>query len=80
MSAITHAQRDALIRAYSILGEHFDHSLIAISTASELRTEKGEEGDAIRVFWNGGYIAAVGLSIITNKILMTHSPVEGIEP
>lgn len=56
-NALTLAQQQALEKAYDLLGEHFDHVLIAIST--EYAQEDGMV--ATRVFWKGGPIPAIGL-------------------
>lgn len=61
MSAINAAQQQALEHAYRILSEHFDDSLIVIGTQSDQATPDGGQGDAIQVFWAGGYLSALGM-------------------
>lgn len=49
-------QRDALEAAYELLREHFDSSLISVSTSNSNGKESTE------VYWAGGYITAIGLA------------------
>lgn len=55
----TEQQREALNRAYDILGEHFDHTLIAVASETE---HDGQPAETARCFWTGGYMAARGLA------------------
>jgi hypothetical protein len=70
MSAITEPQQQAIESAYRILGEHFDSSLIVVGTASEMKTPEGESGDAIRVFWSGGYLSALGMCEMGRSVII----------
>lgn len=60
----TPAQDDAIKKAYSILGEHFDNALIAVSWEPE-----DSENDAFSLFYKGGWMAAIGLASMAKKQL-----------
>lgn len=64
------AQEDALKKAYTLLGEHFDYALISISTDYE--ADMTGRTCAQEVVWKGGYISAIGLAeYAKHKILTT---------
>lgn len=67
---MTAAQREARDKAYDILGEQFDHVLIALS----FETDQG----CVQVnYWKGGYIPALGLATYAqNWILTKTEPLE----
>lgn len=56
---MTKAQRDAVCKAYELLGEHFDQSVIVINFITS--DEKGKMAEAHEGFWTGGSMAAMGL-------------------
>lgn len=67
----TAAQQEALEQAYRLLGEHFDGSVIAVS--GDVNVE-GKENDAVRVFWSGGYVSAVGLAQLALQGILKNEP------
>lgn len=54
------AQRQAVQKAWDILGEHFDRVLLVIDT--EVEGEGGRRDDAHEGFWHGGSMAAIGMA------------------
>lgn len=72
MSALSDAQHDALKQAYDLLGEHFEHSLIAIATT----VGKDEKEEATQVFWRGGRVAAIGLAYESQRRIGMVTPNE----
>jgi hypothetical protein len=63
---MTRAQRDAIERAYELLGEHFESVLLVVNY--ELDGEAAEE--AHEGYWSGGSMTALGLAeFARNKIL-----------
>jgi 2-hydroxy-3-keto-5-methylthiopentenyl-1-phosphate phosphatase len=57
--SMTQAQRDAICKAYSILGEHFDEILIAVNYEINVDDKIQEAHEA---YWKGGAITAIGLA------------------
>jgi len=57
---MTPAQRDAIRKAFSLLGEHFEHVLIALDWETE--DEKGDRCNAHTCYWHGGAMACLGLA------------------
>lgn len=58
-SSLTPAQQDALEKAYSLLGEHFDSVLIGV--LAETTTPNSQE-EAFRCCFKGGFTTAIGLA------------------
>lgn len=56
---MTKAQRDAVCKAYELLGEHFEQSVIIINFGTT--DENGKLAEAHEGFWAGGSMAAMGL-------------------
>lgn len=57
--SMTKAQRDAIRKAYTMLGEHFPRVLIVVDY--ELDDGNGKEEDAHEGYWRGGALAAIGM-------------------
>lgn len=64
--SLTPEQQNVMGQAISILGEHFDHVLIATTTDVENDPEK----ETTFVVWRGGNITALGLADLA-KIKIT---------
>jgi hypothetical protein len=64
--SITPAQQEALEKAYAILGEHFDFSIIGVGWT----TEHDEPTEASRYFYKGGRMACIGLAVSMQHALL----------
>lgn len=79
MSLYTDAQKEALEKAYDLLGEHFDASLIVVS--AEVQDPADEKSsDCIRVYWSGGFPNAIGLASIAAAKIMENDPMTEAQP
>ena len=58
---MTSAQRDAVCKAYTLLGEHFEAVLLVVNFEVN-NPESGELEEAHEGYWKGGWAAAVGLA------------------
>lgn len=72
MSALTEAQSQAAERAYDILREHFDASLIVVLAT----TGADDHQEASRVFWHGGRTLALGLATEAKDRILHKPPDE----
>lgn len=63
---MTSAQRSAIQQAYSILGEHFDASIIVV----DYDIASGEQEQAHVGYWNGGSMRALGLCLFAQKNIL----------
>ena len=69
---LTEAQLSAVREAYSLLGEHFDSSLVVV--ALESNTEDGNSTDAAAVQYTGGFFNALGLCNYAWEYLKSQAP------
>lgn len=64
---MTPAQRETIQKAYTMLGEQFEHVLIVVDYET---SEGGETFNAHEGYWHGGALTAVGLAeFAKHKIL-----------
>lgn len=60
---MTQSQQEAIQKAYSLLGEHFDCSLIVVDTTES-------DGDEHVAYWSGGSMRALGLAVYVQDRLL----------
>jgi len=66
------AQREAVQKAYQILGEHFDCSLIVVSF--EMVDDQNEQANAHVCYWHGGFMPALGLATYCHDRMLHGTP------
>ena len=71
---LSDAQEQALVKVADLLSEHFDSSLIIVSTELEV---DGQTVDCEQMGWNGGYINAIGLAEYALHRLLNDSEHKG---
>lgn len=72
---MTPAQREAVCKAYSLLGEHFRSSVLMV----DFDVDDNDGGDAHAVYWAGGSVAALGLCEFAKDRIL-HTGKGSIEP
>jgi hypothetical protein len=72
----TPAQVDAIRKAYTLLGEHFDQALICVDSESEKATDEGERQHCFYYCSHGSNTGAVGLAYRALKHLTRETKIE----
>jgi hypothetical protein len=74
---MTQAQEDAVKLAYSTLYEHFDGAILAVVAEVDDGTDTPKE--AVRIYWLGGRMIAMGLAHETLRSISESEQDEGGE-
>lgn len=74
---MTAAQQAALDKVQGLLHEHFDRSLLVVDYVDE--PVNGQESESHQVFWHGGRMAALGMTVMAEEKLMQADEAEAEE-
>lgn len=77
MTPLTPSEKEALEKAYQLLGEHFEASLIVVTTLTE---SDGRNTESSRVYWSGGYQCAIGHAESAKHMLLSLKGVTEVRP
>jgi hypothetical protein len=72
---MTKAQREAVCKAWDLLTEHFEGSLLVVDWETDQRDENGTAQDARVGYWHGGSMRAIGLAVFAkDRVLNSGKP------
>lgn len=71
-TALSDAQTDALKRAYDLLAEHFEHTLIMVGGDHA----KNDNQSFTKGYWHGGFLPAIGLAVEAQRIMTRDRSIE----
>lgn len=77
MSALTHAQEQALERVRQLLHEHFETAVIGVLAVVD--RQGGGQDEVTHVFHTGGRMAAIGLAAEAQRAIITAKSYEQYE-
>lgn len=65
-------QKDAIEKAYALLGEHFENVLICVNFEySAVGGASQDLGEAQALYWKGGSMTALGLAAFAHERILT---------
>ena len=73
ITQLTQAQQDAMNKAYALLGEHFDYTVIAVAWDATTQQDD-QQREAKAMYFKGSFIACIGLASWAHHMMLNEPP------